>query len=185
MSPKGTFLLKIERLCLPWLYCPIYTMYLKFAIIVDTLLLQDVVVYCLQSGDVDVNTKDNAGYTPLHECCVSGNREIARLLLSRGANVNCASQDGIRYLQQQKLVWEVFLKIFEAYIVLITKCQHVDFLRPIHDAVENDNVEMVRLLIVYGADPTLATYGGLSPEKIAHSDKMRSLITGNVAKCVY
>lgn len=50
--------------------------------------------------------------------------------------------------------------------------------RPIHDAVENDNVEMVRLLIVYGADPTLATYGGLSPEKIAHSDKMRSLITG-------
>lgn len=69
----------------------------KFAIIVDTLLLQDVVVYCLQSGDVDVNTKDNAGYTPLHECCVSGNLEIARLLLSRGANVNCASQDGIRY----------------------------------------------------------------------------------------
>lgn len=37
---------------------------------------------------------------------------------------------------------------------------------------------MVRLLIVFGADPTLATYGGLSPEKIAHSDKMRSLITG-------
>lgn len=59
------------------------------------------------------------------------------------------------------------------------------FLRPIHDAVENDNVEMVRLLIVYGADPTLATYGGLSPEKIAHSDKMRSLITGNVVKRVY
>lgn len=70
--------------------------FLKFAIIGDTLLLQDVVVYCLQSGDVDVNTKDNAGYTPLHECCVSGNLEIARLLLSRGANVNCASQDGIR-----------------------------------------------------------------------------------------
>lgn len=58
-----------------------------------------------------------------------------------------------------------------------TKCRHVIF-RPIHDAVENDNVEMVRLLIVFGADPTLATYGGLSPEKIAHSDKMRSLITG-------
>ncbi|XP_062588811.1 uncharacterized protein LOC134250466 [Saccostrea cucullata] len=105
----------------------------------------DVVIYCLQSGDVDVNTKDNAGYTPLHECCVSGNLEIARLLLSRGANVNCASQDGIR---------------------------------PIHDAVENDNVEMVRLLIVYGADPTLATYTGASPLKIAHSEGMRSLITG-------
>lgn len=29
------------------------------------------------------------------------------------------------------------------------------FLRPIHDAVENDNVEMVRLLIVYGADRSL------------------------------
>lgn len=63
-------------------------------------------------------------------------------------------------------------KTFIKYMLFV---MHI---RPIHDAVENDNVEMVRLLIVYGADPTLATYGGASPVKIAHSDNMRLLING-------
>ncbi|KAJ8310580.1 hypothetical protein KUTeg_012445 [Tegillarca granosa] len=57
---------------------------------------EDVAVFCLKSGRVEVNAKDNAGYTPLHECSVSGHMGIARLLLSYGANVNCSSQDGIR-----------------------------------------------------------------------------------------
>ncbi|KAJ8310579.1 hypothetical protein KUTeg_012444 [Tegillarca granosa] len=57
----------------------------------------DVAVFCLKSGRVEVNAKDNAGYTPLHECSVSGHMGIARLLLSYGANVNCSSQDGIRF----------------------------------------------------------------------------------------
>ncbi|XP_069103411.1 uncharacterized protein [Argopecten irradians] len=56
----------------------------------------EIALHCVQSGRVDVNVRDNAGYTPLHESCVSGNRSIAHLLLSRGANVNCSSQDGIR-----------------------------------------------------------------------------------------
>lgn len=53
----------------------------------------------LQTGIVDVNVRDNAGYTPLHESCVSGNMVIARMLLSYGAMVNCASQDGIRFVK--------------------------------------------------------------------------------------
>lgn len=64
-------------------------MYFKFVIIVDILLLQDVVVYCFQLGDVDVNIKDNVGYMFLYECCVSGNWEIVCLLLLCGVNVNC------------------------------------------------------------------------------------------------
>lgn len=57
---------------------------------------EDVALSYLQTGIVDVNVRDNAGYTPLHESCVSGNMVIARMLLSYGAMVNCASQDGIR-----------------------------------------------------------------------------------------
>ncbi|XP_033759753.1 nucleolar protein dao-5-like [Pecten maximus] len=56
----------------------------------------EIALHCVQSGRVEVNVRDNAGYTPLHESCVSGHRSIAHLLLSRGANVNCSSQDGIR-----------------------------------------------------------------------------------------
>lgn len=57
---------------------------------------EDVALSYLQTGIIDVNVRDNAGYTPLHESCVSGNMAIARMLLSYGALVNCASQDGIR-----------------------------------------------------------------------------------------
>lgn len=106
---------------------------------------EDVALSYLQTGIVDVNVRDNAGYTPLHESCVSGNIVIARMLLSYGAIVNCSSQDGIR---------------------------------PIHDAVDNDFVHLVRLLLSYGADPTISTYGGKTLLRIAHSQKMRSLIKG-------
>ena len=55
--------------------------------------------------------------------------------------------------------------------------------RPIHDAVENDHVEIVRLLVAFGADPTLATYGGVTPIKISHSEPMKQLLEGK-CQCV-
>ena len=57
---------------------------------------QEVVLYCIATGNVEVNARDNAGYTPLHECCVRGHRPIAIQLLKYGADVNCVSVDGIR-----------------------------------------------------------------------------------------
>lgn len=48
--------------------------------------------------------------------------------------------------------------------------------RPIHDAVENDRLEMVRLLLSYGADPTISTYAGRTPLKIARTERMKYLL---------
>ncbi|NXA29855.1 BCOR protein, partial [Ibidorhyncha struthersii] len=50
--------------------------------------------------------------------------------------------------------------------------------RPIHDAVENDHLEIVRLLLSYGADPTLATYSGRTIVKMTHSELMETFLTG-------
>ena len=43
-----------------------------------------------------MNVRDNAGYTPLHESCVTGALPIVERLLVAGADVNAASQEGIR-----------------------------------------------------------------------------------------
>ncbi|XP_018085379.1 BCL-6 corepressor-like protein 1 isoform X2 [Xenopus laevis] len=105
---------------------------------------KDVVLYCLQRDLGDINHRDNAGYTALHEACARGWTDILQLLLDNGANVNCSAQDGTR---------------------------------PIHDAVVNDNLETVWLLLSYGADPTLATYSGQTPMKLASSKIMRKFLS--------
>ncbi|CAH2314872.1 BCL-6 corepressor 1 isoform X1 [Pelobates cultripes] len=105
---------------------------------------KDVVLYCLQRDLGDINHRDNAGYTALHEACARGWTDILQILLDNGANVNCSAQDGTR---------------------------------PIHDAVVNDNLETVWLLLSYGADPTLATYSGQTPIKLASSEVMRTYLS--------
>lgn len=52
--------------------------------------------------------------------------------------------------------------------------------RPIHDAVENDHLDVVRVLLSYGADPTLATYSGRGLLKMTHSDSMERFLTGKM-----
>lgn len=58
----------------------------------------EVVVYCLETSCCNVNARDNAGYTPLHECCSRGHLDIARALLQYGADVNASAAGGIRPL---------------------------------------------------------------------------------------
>lgn len=53
--------------------------------------------------------------------------------------------------------------------------------RPLHDAVENDHLAIVRLLLSYGADPTLATYSGRTIMKMTHSELMERFLTGTTA----
>ncbi|KAK6298379.1 hypothetical protein J4Q44_G00314340 [Coregonus suidteri] len=57
---------------------------------------QDVVLYCLEKDVREVNRRDNAGYTALHEACSRGWSHIVQVLLKHGADVNCSAQDGTR-----------------------------------------------------------------------------------------
>ncbi|XP_059918918.1 BCL-6 corepressor-like protein 1 isoform X1 [Gadus macrocephalus] len=57
---------------------------------------QDVVLYCLEKDIREVNRRDNAGYTALHEASSRGWTQIVQILLRHGADVNCSAQDGTR-----------------------------------------------------------------------------------------
>lgn len=53
--------------------------------------------------------------------------------------------------------------------------------RPLHEAVENGDVHLVRLLLSYGADPHLATYAGQSPMFLANDRHTRMLLEHHVS----
>ena len=46
--------------------------------------------------------------------------------------------------------------------------------------MENDHLDVVRILLSYGADPTLATYSGRGLLKMTHSDSMERFLTGKI-----
>lgn len=60
---------------------------------------KDIVISVLSNCDIDaIDARDNAGYTPLHECSARGHFDIAQLLLSHGADVNASAAGGIKPL---------------------------------------------------------------------------------------
>ena len=47
--------------------------------------------------------------------------------------------------------------------------------------MDNDHLEVARLLLSHGADPLLATYSGRTPMKAARYPKMRAFLKGFLA----
>jgi hypothetical protein len=50
--------------------------------------------------------------------------------------------------------------------------------RPLHDAVETDSLQMVRLLLASGADITLVTYSEKTVFSLAQSLEMKEFLHG-------
>ena len=58
--------------------------------------IQDVAKYCAETKYVDLDARDHAGYTAMHECCSQGHLAVASYLIGGGASVNLQSCDGMR-----------------------------------------------------------------------------------------
>lgn len=65
----------------------------------------------------------------------------------------------------------IFLYTFNKSIIVL-------YFRPIHDAIDNDHVEAVHVLLSAGADPTLATYSGRTCLSLSKSLAMKKLLHG-------
>ena len=91
------------------------------------------VEYLLDTLKVDVNELSPDGESALHVAAIKGNPETARLLLSHGAIVDSRSPSG----KQRSMT-------------------------PLHWATYGGHVEMVKILLQYGADPHLKDETGLT-----------------------
>jgi len=61
------------------------------------MLFQTVVRWCCETNYVDVNARNNADYTALHESCAAGNCDVVSCLIQFGADIHALSKlDGAR-----------------------------------------------------------------------------------------
>ena len=60
-------------------------------------------------------------------------------------------------------------------------CAAICVVRPLHEAVDSDHLELVRLLLSYGADVTLATYAGHTPLMRSNSEPMTRFLEAHIA----
>ncbi|CAK9296223.1 unnamed protein product [Gordionus sp. m RMFG-2023] len=64
--------------------------------------LTDLCLYLVHGKEFkeSINVKENAGYTPLHEACLSSSIDCVKILLKHGANPNCSLSDGTRPIHE-------------------------------------------------------------------------------------
>ena len=81
--------------------------------------LQELVSYSVDYRVVDINARDNAGYTALHKSCVHGHAEVAQYLLRHGADVNASATGGTRYC----VLYDALTTCLDSFITAPNKIQ--------------------------------------------------------------
>jgi ankyrin repeat protein len=106
-------------------------------------------------GYVDINPQDSRGWTPLHYAAAAGQVSSLRILLSHGANPAIPTTN-----HETPLVLAVDNNHQDAVCDLIEAGSDTNNFAPngpspLVTAVRRGNIEMVRLLLLLGADPSL------------------------------
>ena len=119
----------------------------------------------LASGMVDVNcSRDDYGNpTGLQVAAMKGHKEMARILIGNGAELNVADKRG-----ETPLHWAAQGGHKEVGRLLIENRADVNVAdeygrTPLHEAIKNDKKEVARLLIESGAEVNMADKDGETP----------------------
>ena len=141
---------------------------------------QILVIAGLLEIGVDIDTRDEYGYTPLHRAAFQGNKAVAALLLENGAFIEATNQAGSTPLlvalskeQQEQIDLGVVTLLLEHGADANAT---VGSLTPLTIAVSVEGRELTGLLIDYGADVNLAAEDGMVPLRMAVGKENISLI---------
>ena len=119
-----------------------------------------VILSFLKRGGINLNRKDNNGYTALHYACRKGTRDIARILIENGANVNLMTNNGVTPLHLAASIGsKEIIKLLLDAGADINATDNAGQSVMIY-AIRSGKTDTVRLLKEYGADDTLSDDNG-------------------------
>lgn len=124
-------------------------------------------VEALLANGADLNSRDRYGSTALSQAAFRGAVEVVKLLLARGADVNASSNEGYTSLHTAistgangalRTVVETLLQNGAN-----TNAKNSDQgVTPFHKALERGDIEIVKLLLKYGADANATSKSGVT-----------------------
>ena len=131
------------------------------------------------------DAKGSDGITPLHVVASLDQKDTARLLLAKGADVNAKSSDGDTPLHIAAITNNK-----DVAALLLAKGAGIDAKdahgrTSLYDAVAGGSQEVVELLLTKGADTNVKTDDGITPLSVAianHHDAIATLLRAKGAK---
>lgn len=117
------------------------------------------IVSLLLSHGANVNAKQLDGYTPLHEAAAAGHTNVAKLLLNAGADINAKT------IVPPPIDGET-PKEYELHELDAARLEGEGF-TPLHAAASAGHLNIVRILMVKGANLKAMAMGKYSPARLA------------------
>ncbi|XP_057651338.1 caseinolytic peptidase B protein homolog [Diorhabda carinulata] len=141
-------------------------------------------VETLLKKGIDVNKRHNLGWTPLLVATVNGRYEVTEYLLKMNADPNLSDN----YVNPNRTANEKGMHPIEVLMIrdeefsnsLNNKATFLGF-TPLHYAVLTDNLEIVQLLVKYGANPTLQNDMGHTPLMYAKEPKIKQYLEQEIS----
>ena len=129
------------------------------------------VVEALLDASADIHAQDRRDRTPLHSASYYSRTEVVKALLAAGANVHARNEYDRTLLQVGVLLglcpatpklWRLFL-----HPAQMSNAKNKYGETPLHDAAEEGQVEVVKVLIAAGADTEVMNKYGETPLDLA------------------